>query len=673
MKKFTFVVVLLLTIAVIRWQFMPTQATSYNLLLISVDTLRADRLGCYGYETAQTENIDRLASESVVFEKCFAQAPLTFPSHVSIMTGTNPTTHNIKDNLYYKLDEKNLPTMASILQAYGYQTAAVVSAAPLNKSKGLNKGFDWYSDVEDITVEEDSKFIAERTAEHSVKIANDYLEKMTQKSDPFFLWLHLFDPHAEYKAPQRFAESFIHPYDAEIAYTDYCLGLLFDKLKKLGKYDNTIIVFVSDHGEGLGEHGELSHGYYIYNSTVHVPLMFKVPSAVKKRYTFPVRTIDILPTVMALLDKSELTDYHQSTREQQSEGYDLSPYFTSSSKENMQPPPLRCYSEAYYVYHVFGWSIMTSVVEGDYKYIGTKEGELYNIVHDMHEKNNLVEEKKYTGLVKKMRKTLTKMRKNTGVSQTLNVDDPNAAALSAIGYLQGHKPKIAPTSGPDPVEMQDIIKLITNAQTQMFLRRYTQCEKILKIIVDKDPKNIMAWMLFGKLYTQMGQFAKSLQAFTKMEELCKTSRFARSGRIDALIQLQHLDKALNLIEKTFTEETGAERDAFLHSRKAYILLQNKNYRDAEHSASKAREYDSTLPSAPFYLARALQAQQKYDAAVQQYAVAVKLQNTYPQAYYYWGECLLMMGNKQEGKKLLELAQKQNPQLSEKVNALLQKY
>ena len=666
MKKLIFIVVLLLAVA-IGWQQISVQTPHYNLLLISIDTLRADRLGCYGYEVAQTENIDRLASESVVFEKCFAQAPLTFPSHVSIMTGTNPTTHNIKDNLYYKLDQKNLPTMASMLKAYGYQTAAVVSAAPLNKSKGLNKGFDWYSDVQDITVDEDSKFIAERTAQHSVKIANNYLDKMTQKSTPFFLWLHLFDPHAEYKAPQRFAESFIHPYDAEIAYTDYCLGLLFAKLKQLGKYDNTVIVFVSDHGEGLGEHGELSHGYYTYNSTVHVPLMFKVPNVAAKRCSFPVRTIDILPTTMKSLNLQNFTD--DSTENVSNEGMDLSAHL----KANLPPPSLSCYSEAYYVYHVFGWSIMTSVVEGDYKYIGTKEGELYNIVNDMHEKNNLVQQKKYADLAAKMHKTLEKMRENTGVSQTFNADDPNKAALSAIGYLQGHKPKIAPTSGPDPVAMKDIIKLITNAQTQMFLRRYKQCEQILNIIKDKDPNNIMAWMLSGKLYTQMGQFAKSLQAFSKMEELCKTSRFARSGRIDALIQLKNLSAALALIEKTFQEEEEAQRDAFLHSRKAYILLENKDYREAQQSAQQACQHDPTLPSAPFYLARALQLQQKYTTAIQYFATAVKLQNTYPQAYYYWGECLLMMGNKKQGEKLLQLAVKQNPQLSEKVNLLLQKY
>ncbi|WP_372371164.1 sulfatase-like hydrolase/transferase [Candidatus Uabimicrobium sp. HlEnr_7] len=664
MKKIIFVIAGV-AIIISGWMLFSTQnSQNYNLVLISVDTLRADRLGCYGYSVAQTPNIDNLASESVLFEKCFAQTPLTFPSHISIMTGTNPTTHNVKDNLYYAFDEAKLPTMASILKTYFYQTAAIVSAAPLNKSKRLNKGFDWYSDVEDNAIEDNSKFVAERAAVASVEIANEYLDKMSQKSLPFFLWLHLFDPHAEYKAPQRFAESFVHPYDAEIAYTDYCLGLLFDKLKELGQYENTIIVFVSDHGEGLGEHGELSHGYFTYNSTLHVPLMFKVPGISKKRLSFPVSTIDILPTVMSLLRKKNLSD--KVGISPVSEGYDLSAHFTSNKKF----PILDCYGESYYAYNVFGWSIMRSLTSGDYKYIATKKGELYNIVDDMHEKNNLVTDQKYQNIVEEMKGKLIHVSKNTGISQTLNMDE-DKAAMAAIGYLQGSQPKIAPTEGPDPVEMKDILKLVTNAQTQMVLRRYDQCEKILNHIIEKDPNNIMAWMLLGKLYTQVNNFAKSIVAFKKMEDLCVTSRFARNGQIDALIQLGRFSDAEVLIEKTF-KENEADKDAFLHSRKAYVLLQREKYEDAERSARTASSLDSDLPSAQFYLARSLQLQKKYSVADKEFIKAIKLQKHHPQAYYYWGECLLAMDKKEQAKQCFKIAIQQNPQLREKVLELLRK-
>ena len=186
MKKLILIVVGIALALGVYKVFVPQKSPRYNLVLISIDTLRADRLGCYGYKTADTKNIDQLAQEGVLFEKCFAQAPLTFPSHASIMTGTDPTIHGIKDNLYYTFNSKELPTIASILKENYYQTAAVVSAAPLNHSKGLNAGFDMYSDVENVVSKDSSKFIAERVAIDSVGIANEYLDKMANKSSPFF-------------------------------------------------------------------------------------------------------------------------------------------------------------------------------------------------------------------------------------------------------------------------------------------------------------------------------------------------------------------------------------------------------------------------------------------------------------------------------------------------------
>ena len=284
-------------------------------------------------------------------------------------------------------------------------------------------------------------------------------------------------------------------------------------MKELGQYENTVIVLVSDHGEGLGEHGELSHGYYIYNSTIHVPLIIKAPGVKQQRIQFPVRTLDILPTVMPLLGRGESG---------KSNGENLSVYFGDTSKP---APILSCYSEAYYAYHVFGWSALSSVVENNYKYIATKKGELYDIVADPGETKNLIGEAKYQKIAKGLHQQILHARKNTGVPQIQGLEDSNESLIMANGYLQGCQPKIAPYDGPDPAEMRDVIKLIGNAQTQMFLRRYSQCQQILQLIVKRDPNNIQCWMLFGKLYTQLGQFDKALAAFEKMEELTKVLRF----------------------------------------------------------------------------------------------------------------------------------------------------
>ena len=625
---------------------------NYNVVLISVDTLRADRLGCYGYKRATTKHIDSLAQQGILFEKCFAQSPLTLPSHSSIMSGTNPTIHGVRDNLYFTFPQE-IPTIASILKTYNYQTAAVVSAAPLNREKKLDKGFDKYSDVADITVD-GSQFISERIGEESVTKAIDYLNTMAT-TEPFFLWLHLFDPHAEYKAPQRFAESFDHPYDAEIAYTDECIGKFLDQLKKLKMYENTIIVFVSDHGEGLGEHGELSHGYFVYNTTTHVPLIIKAPQLKgNQKISEPVRTIDILPTVMSLLGIQDLRDDTALYQHASNEGKDLFP-----ATQNDKPLHLTCYSETYYPYHVFGWSTVASIVEGKYKYIHTKQGELYDITQDFSEKNNLIpQEDMYQQLALEKKNKLIEIQKKQSTTH-YNFSDPNEQQMAGIGYLQGSQPKIAPTQGPDPIEMLDVLKLIVNAQTQMFLGRLTACENTLRLILDRDPTNITAWTLTGKLYMQTGQHQKAIEAFDQLERLCSVHRFARNSKIDALIELRKLQEAQKLIEKTISEYQ-VQNDAFLLSRSAYIALQNADYQQAQLLAKQATLAPQKLPSSWFYLARALQMQKKYHQAIKEYAKAVQLKQKYSQAYYYWAECLFLMDKIPQSKIKLQQAMQQSP-------------
>lgn len=677
MRKIIFGLILSIVAIVTGIFFYSPEKTNYNLLLISIDTLRADHLGAYGYKLASTKNIDSLAKEGVLFENCFAQAPLTLPSHASIMSGTNPTTHGIKDNLHNVFPDK-IPTIATILKSYHYQTTAVVSAAPLNQSNGLGKGFDEYSDVSNISSDDESKFVTERVGEKSVEIANTYLQKMVSKKRPFFMWLHLFDAHAEYKAPERFAESFTHPYDAEIAYIDYCLGLVFSQLKKLKQYKNTIIVLVADHGEGLGEHGELSHGYFLYNTTTHVPLIIKSPGMkAGKKISSPVRTIDILPTVMALMDTEDLRHNIDKEEKAWSEGVNLAP---AMQNDNLLLP---CYSETYYPYHAFGWSTVASLIEGDYKYIHTKKGEFYNIKKDPKEKQNLLQKNnaKYLALAQEKRTLLLDIQKRQ-ISAKYTSSDPNESATMASGYFHRNQPKKAPTAGPDPVDMVNVLKLITNAQTQMFLRQYIACEKTLQLVVEKDPKNITAWILMGKLYTQMGMSEKSIIAFDELEKLCISSKFARNGKIDALIELGKLGKAMELIDKIYAkydnnknqDENVAKKDPFLLTRRAYIFLEKGNYAKAEKEANLATILDSKLPSAPFYLGRALQFQKKYNRASKAYAKAVQLKEKYPQAYYFWAECLFDMKKMQQCKIRLKIASEQSSSLllQKKIKTLLLK-
>ncbi|MEE8484326.1 MAG: sulfatase, partial [Nitrospinota bacterium] len=275
-----------------------------NVILISIDTLRADHLRAYGYEKIETPNIDALANEGVLFKKTYAHAPITLPSHTSILTGTYPNFHGVRNNGEFRASEK-LTTAAEIFKSAGYGTAAFVGAFVMDSRFGLDQGFDLYDD--DMTGEGKirAQFVyKERSAQAVVKRATDWLDKRLEKrsgSPPFFIFLHLFDPHMIYDPPEPFRSRYSdNPYDGEIAYADSQVGVFLEKLKELKLYDNTLIVLTSDHGESLGEHGERTHAIFIYNATIWVPLVMKLPGgqnagAVIERMT---RHIDILPTMV---------------------------------------------------------------------------------------------------------------------------------------------------------------------------------------------------------------------------------------------------------------------------------------------------------------------------------------------------------------------------------------
>ena len=250
-----------------------------NILIITVDTLRADRVGCYGYAGGLTPNVDALAKDGIVFERGVAQVPLTWPSHAAIFTGTYPFHNGVQDFTGQPLSER-FRTLAESLKSNGYATGAVVSSFVLDRSWGLARGFDSYDDAfAGQEFLQRNLGLVERRAEESVNHAVGWLE--SHSSQPFFLWLHLYDPHSPYNPPEPFRSRFATQlYEGEIAYADSQLGRLFAWLKQAPNnlYDNTLIVFLSDHGESLGEHGEKEHGLFLYDSTVRVPLIVKPPS-----------------------------------------------------------------------------------------------------------------------------------------------------------------------------------------------------------------------------------------------------------------------------------------------------------------------------------------------------------------------------------------------------------
>ena len=251
----------------------------FNLLLLTLDTPRADRLGCYGYTQAETPNLDRLASEGTRFEEAISPVPSTLPSHATILTGLFPQGHGVRDNGTFLLSEDHV-TLTELLQDAGYETAAFVSSFVIDSRFGLAQGFETYFDFDEDAAASrqgmrdlsDVQRVGGETAERAL----EWLSRARQ--NPFFLWVHLYDPHAPFKAPEPYGSRFAkRPYDGEVAYTDAVVGEILDRLDALGAKENTLVMVVGDHGESLGQHGEQYHSWFIYDATLKVPFLARLP------------------------------------------------------------------------------------------------------------------------------------------------------------------------------------------------------------------------------------------------------------------------------------------------------------------------------------------------------------------------------------------------------------
>jgi arylsulfatase A-like enzyme/Tfp pilus assembly protein PilF len=360
-----------------------------NVVLITVDTLRADRVGAYGSKNIATPGMDALARDGFIFEHAIAQVPLTVPSHDAIMTGTYPFRNGVQDFTSPPL-QTQFQTLAQALQRHGYDTGAVVSAFVLDRSWGLARGFNFYYDAfAASTFQQRDIGLVDRRAGESVDKALEWLRKPHNK--PTFLWLHLYDPHSPYDPPEPFRTHYSgRPYDGEVAYADSQLGRLFAWLKRNDQYDNSLIVLLSDHGESLGEHGEKEHGYFLYHATTRVPLIVKLPAGKRiaqtsQRISAPVETIAVAPTIL------ELLGIHDPIEKQ----------FQSTSLFSRHVDRQIAYSETFYPFSSFGWSPLHSVETSRYKYVDAPQPELYDLAADPGETRNLAPQQPATAAVLK--------------------------------------------------------------------------------------------------------------------------------------------------------------------------------------------------------------------------------------------------------------------------------
>lgn len=529
---------------------------SLNVILITIDTLRADHLGCYGYKGVKTPNIDRFCKSGIKFDNCVTQVPLTLPSHTTILSGTYPFYHNVKDNGGFVVPSE-VETIAEVLKRYGFTTGAVVGAYVLDGKWGLNQGFDFYYDNFDLSkYKRISLSLVERRADEVIKHAINWLKK--NKERRFFLWVHLYDPHTPYSPPPPFNKEYAdHPYDGEIAFTDSQLGRFFDFLEKEKLSKKTFIILTADHGESLGEHGEETHGFFIYQSTVWVPLIIKAPvtglsgKVVESR----VGLVDIAPTIL---------DFLGYPIPQQMQGKSLKSLLFHPGKEFRQ----LLYTESFYPRLHFGWHELKAVFWKKYKYIDTRIPELYDLSIDPGEKDNLYLKKNQ--IAKRMKRMLQEFQSQWKVrglnAQFRNLDADTRAKLAALGYISTFVNSEGREDLPDPKEKIGIFNEIIEARKLTRQGRVEEAIVLLKSIIKKQPDIVDAIFTLGNLYYRKKDFKTALGYFKRVLKLKPDYNFAMLNVLNCYRFLGEVDKGI--------EEAKRFIKVFPRQSEFYVILAN---------------------------------------------------------------------------------------------------
>jgi arylsulfatase A-like enzyme/Flp pilus assembly protein TadD len=620
-----------------------------NVIVITIDTLRADHLRCYGYKQVRTPNIDSLASDGVRFERAYTPVPITLPAHTVIFTGTYPTLNGMHDFSGNRLGPRQ-PTLASILREQGYATGAVVASAVLDSRFGLNWGFDFYYDHFDFNrLQEANLDEMERPANLVADEVLDWLAKNYTKR--FFLWMHLYDPHYPYRPPAPYREEYkSHPYDGEIAFADEQVGRLLRFLKEKNLYQQAIIVLSGDHGEGLGDHGEQTHGFFIYNSTLHVPLIFHFPEdSSGKKMSESVSLADIMPTVLQLLKLPVPA---------QVQGKSLIPLV--AGKKSQEPRPL--YSETFLPRLHFNWSELRGIELGNYHFIEAPKPELYDLTKDPGELENLYSQK--NAVAATLRNKLEAMIRDYTLgeerAEKTGLDPALMERLKSLGYAGfsgGGDPKARNSDLPDPKDRIQVYELVSDGMAAGQRGRYEESVEKLTTALATEPNSVSIHYLLGLDYYRLKDFPKAIDHFQRVLQASPDYAlavyqlglsYARASDIPNAIQT--LKRALQLDSTNFAA--------------AYNL--GAVYMHEGNAAAAASSFRQSLTIAPDYtaahvaLGEVLLYQGLVDDSVAELRKAVALAPQDPRGHVALAKALDAKGLKDEAQEELRKTQEGNP-------------
>ena len=637
----------------------PHANTAPNVILITLDTVRADRMGFMGSQQGLTPNLDVLARQSVVFTRAYSQVPITTASHATILTGTYPQFHKVSD--FGIPLAQDLPYASSIFKQHGYLTAAFVGSLILDpatrSAPGFERGFDTYdAGFRRRRVEEDRYKTIERRGGEVVAHALTWLTQHPR--GPFFLWVHLYDAHDPYDPPEPYKTKYAAaPYDGEIAYVDSAVGKLLTQLRARGLYDGTLIAVMADHGEALGEHGEATHGVFLYDETIHVPLLFKLPKerSAGKRLESRAELVDVLPTVLqtagiaipAKVQGETLLPKTSLTKE------------TGTKELDLADRP--AYSETDYPHRTFGWSSLHALRTGKYLFIDAPRKELYDENADPKSERNIFETSAAVGnTVASQLEAFRQKTKSAGEAPAIAADPELQEKLAALGYVSD------PTSpsnlgiqetGADPKDKVEVVNLMHRAEMLKEEMRFAEAAPLLQKVIARERHLPIAYLQLGTALTALKEYEKAIPVLRNAVEMRQDLIVPRYQLASALFETGDFAGAALELETVVSRSPGWGEARFLL---ATTYARQERMPDAIKEYQKVIELRPNHYAAHLLLGRALSLTGNQNAALPELNKAASLQPQSPEPHRFLADAYTQLGRTAEAAREQQKADRLKP-------------
>ena len=663
-----------------------------NVLLFTLDTTRADHLGCYGDTDARTSNIDRLAAEGVRFSNAAAQAPLTLPSHASLLTGTYPFVHGVRDNGGFYLDAAKT-TLAEVLEANGWATGAFIGAFVLDSRWGLNQGFSRYFDDFDLSVYKKASLDSvQRRGGDVVGAFLDWFEGLGGRR--FFGWVHLYDPHTPYDPPEPYRGAFAgRPwglYDGEIAYVDSLVGKVIERLREKGVLERTIVVVAADHGESLGEHNESAHGFFIYDATISVPLVLRLPGR-RHRGTIvksQVENVDIMPTILDLVGLDV-------PREVQ--GTSLVPLLGGRRAD----PERMAYSESYYPRFHYGWSEIKSLRNVSHRYVQAPRPELYDLVQDPGETKNVLD--RNVSLAAKFAAALKAREEGASARAGREPapeppDDETMEKLRALGYIGGFtsSSRLQASSGladpKDKILLYNKLKQaeaasartaydealkgigeviaedpgimearLVKAQIDMDLERYEDAVRECRAALEIDPEYGAAVFTMAQAYKRLGMPREAAAGYHRLIQLDPKDPKPYLNLGEIALETGDLDAGISYLGEAIAADP--DRSAVARNLLGSAYLKKGRFDEAGREILRALELRPLVPDAHYHLGLLYEAKGDIPRAAEEYRKEIEIHPGAYTAHFNLALVSRKMGDREGESRHLEEAIRANPRFA----------